>query len=97
MAKTSKKILTVQDLSCVGQCSLTVALPILSAFGLETGVLPTAILSEHTIEFETVQTILHPNLVSVSVSSFDTVNLFCGRFADPVGRNDLLFVPHAVV
>ena len=49
MAKTSKKILTVQDLSCVGQCSLTVALPILSAFGLETGVLPTAILSEHTM------------------------------------------------
>lgn len=43
------KILTIQDLSCVGQCSLTVALPILSAFGLETAVLPTAILSEHTM------------------------------------------------
>lgn len=49
MKTTAKKILTVQDLSCVGQCSLTVALPILSAFGLETGVLPTAILSEHTM------------------------------------------------
>lgn len=47
MEKTGK-ILTVQDLSCVGQCSLTVALPILSSFGLETAVLPTAILSEHT-------------------------------------------------
>lgn len=43
-----KRILTVQDLSCVGQCSLTVALPILSSFGLETCVLPTAILSNHT-------------------------------------------------
>ncbi len=43
------KILTMQDLSCVGQCSLTVALPILSSFGYETCVLPTAILSNHTM------------------------------------------------
>lgn len=43
-----KRILTVQDISCVGQCSLTVALPILSACGLETAVLPTAVLSTHT-------------------------------------------------
>ncbi len=42
------RILTIQDISCVGQCSLTVALPILSAFGIETGVLPTAVLSNHT-------------------------------------------------
>ena len=44
-----KKILTMQDLSCVGQCSLTVALPILSRFGVETCVLPTAVLSNHTM------------------------------------------------
>ncbi len=44
-----KKILTMQDLSCVGQCSLTVALPILSAYGIETCVLPTAVLSNHTM------------------------------------------------
>ncbi len=44
-----KKILTMQDLSCVGQCSITVALPILSAYGYETCVLPTAILSNHTM------------------------------------------------
>ncbi len=43
-----QRILTVQDISCVGQCSLTVALPILSACGLETGVLPSAVLSTHT-------------------------------------------------
>lgn len=49
MKKTGNKILTVQDLSCAGQCSLTVALPILSAFGQETCVLPTALLSEHTM------------------------------------------------
>ena len=42
------RVLTVQDLSCAGQCSLTVALPVLSACGVETCVLPTAILSTHT-------------------------------------------------
>ena len=45
---TDKRILTVQDISCVGQCSLTVALPILSACGLETCILPSAVLSTHT-------------------------------------------------
>jgi pyridoxine kinase len=43
-----KRILTVQDISCVGQCSLTVALPIISACGIETAVLPSAVLSNHT-------------------------------------------------
>jgi len=43
-----KRILTVQDLSCVGRCSLTVALPILSAMGVNCSALPTAILSTHT-------------------------------------------------
>lgn len=45
------RILTIQDISCVGQCSLTVALPILSACGLETAVLPSAVLSTHTAGF----------------------------------------------
>ena len=43
-----KRILTIQDLSCVGQCSTTVALPIVSACGVECSVLPPAILSNHT-------------------------------------------------
>lgn len=43
-----KRILTVQDISCLGQCSATVALPILSACGLETCLLPTMVLSTHT-------------------------------------------------
>lgn len=46
-----KKILTIQDISCVGQCSLTVALPILSACGHETCILPSAVLSTHTAGF----------------------------------------------
>lgn len=47
-----KKILTIQDISCVGQCSLTVALPIISACGIETCVLPSAVLSTHTAGFK---------------------------------------------
>lgn len=43
-----KRILTIQDISCVGQCSMTVAMPILSAWGHETCILPTAMLSTHT-------------------------------------------------
>ena len=43
-----KRILTIQDVSCLGQCSLTVALPIISAFGIEASVIPTAVLSTHT-------------------------------------------------
>ena len=43
-----KRILTVQDISCVGKCSLTVALPIISSFGIEAAILPTAVLSTHT-------------------------------------------------
>lgn len=43
-----KRILTIQDISCVGQCSMTVALPILSACGHETCILPSAVLSTHT-------------------------------------------------
>lgn len=44
----TQKILSVQDISCFGQCSNTVMLPMLSAAGLETVVLPTALLSTHT-------------------------------------------------
>lgn len=47
-----KRVLAIHDISCVGRCSLTVALPILSAAGLDTGVLPTAVLSTHTGGFE---------------------------------------------
>ena len=43
-----KRIVTVQDISCLGKCSLTVALPILSAMDLEACVIPTAVLSTHT-------------------------------------------------
>lgn len=47
-----KRIVTIQDLSCFGKCSLGVALPVISALGIETVALPTAILSTHTGEFK---------------------------------------------
>ena len=43
-----KRLLTIQDISCCGQCSLTVALPVISACGVETAILPSAVLSVHT-------------------------------------------------
>ena len=46
-----KRIVSIQDISCFGKCSSTVALPVLSALGIETVILPTALLSTHTGEF----------------------------------------------
>lgn len=46
------RVLTIQDISCVGQCSLTVALPVISACGVETCILPSAVLSTHTGGFK---------------------------------------------
>ena len=42
------KGLAINDISCVGRCSLTVALPIISSMGIECSILPTAVLSTHT-------------------------------------------------
>ena len=47
-----KKVVTIQDISCFGKCSLTVALPVISAMGIETAVIPTAVLSTHTGGFQ---------------------------------------------
>lgn len=50
--KRQPRVLAIHDMSCLGSCSLTVALPILSACGAEAVPLPTALLSTHTGEFE---------------------------------------------
>jgi pyridoxine kinase len=52
MQKKQKRVAAIHDISCVGRCSLTVALPIISAAGFDTSVLPTAVLSTHTGGFE---------------------------------------------
>lgn len=49
---TDKRVLTIQDISCLGQCSITAALPIISACGVETVILPSAVLSTHTGGFK---------------------------------------------
>ena len=43
-----KRCVTIQDISCFGKCSITVALPVISAMGIECAVIPTAVLSTHT-------------------------------------------------
>ena len=47
-----KRVAAIHDISCFGKCSLTVALPIISAAGIETSVIPTSVLSTHTSGFE---------------------------------------------
>ena len=47
-----KRIVTIQDVSCFGKCSITVALPIISAIGVECAIIPTSVLSTHTGGFE---------------------------------------------
>lgn len=44
-----KRIASIQDISCLGRCSLTVALPVISAIGVECAIVPTAVLSTHTM------------------------------------------------
>ena len=44
-----KRIVTIQDISGVGKCSVTIAQPLISAMGVECAVLPTAVLSTHTM------------------------------------------------
>ena len=46
-----KRIAAINDLSCVGKCSLTVSLPVVSAAGVECSCMPTAVLSTHTAVF----------------------------------------------
>lgn len=43
-----KRIVTIQDISCFGKCSITVALPLISSMGVECAIIPTSILSTHT-------------------------------------------------
>ncbi len=52
MIEKQKRVAAIHDISCVGRCSLTVALPIISAAGFDTSILPTAVLSTHTGGFE---------------------------------------------
>ena len=82
-----KKILSIQDLSCLGKCSLTVALPVISAMGCACTVLPTAVLSTHTAFPDPYCRSLTGDILPVAEhwksvgAAFDTVAV--GYLADP--------------
>ena len=85
-----KRILCINDISSMGKCSLTIALPIISSLGIEAVVLPTALLSAHTVfegytfsdQTEEMKKILkglsinHPDFISVTFTlDLDNINL----------------------
>ena len=82
------RVLSVQDLSCLGKCSLTVALPVLSAMGCAATALPTTLLSTHTAFPKPHRRSLTEDLKPIcdhwrSVGAqFDTVST--GYLADPM-------------
>ena len=80
-----KRILSVQDISCFGKCSNTVALPILSAAGVETAILPTALLSTHTGGF-TGYTFLDLTVELDKCKAGDTIDLKICRYYDEKGE-----------
>lgn len=70
------RLLTVQDISCVGQCSTTVALPIISAFGTECCILPTAVLSTHTAGFKNYTCLSLTDEFSAILKHWKSENIF---------------------
>lgn len=82
-----KRVLSIQDLSCLGKCSLTVALPILSAMGLSATALPTGVLSTHTAFPDPVRHSFTEELVCVADhwksvgAAFDAISV--GYLSDP--------------
>ena len=70
-----KRVLCLQDISCVGRCSLTVIIPALSAMGIQACPLPTALLSTHTGGFGPVELMDTTGLVAGSLDHFDRLEL----------------------
>lgn len=70
-----KRVLAVHDISCVGKCSCTVALPVISAAGIECSLLPTALLSTHTGGFDGYTFLDLTNEMEKIFSHFQTLNL----------------------
>ena len=77
-----KRIVTMQDVSCIGKCSLTVALPIISSMGIEAAILPTAVLSTHTafnwFTFHDLTSELEPILEHWEKENFEFDALYTG-------------------
>lgn len=88
------QVLSIQDLSCMGKCSLTVALPILSAMGISTSVLPTAVLSTHT-GFPGGKTVDMTAHIGEFLAHWQSLNIrfdavLCGYLANPAQAEAVL-------
>ncbi len=83
-----KRVLVISDLSCFGKCSLTVSLPIISHFGIETVPLPTALLSNHTGGFSDYACFDMSEPMQIIMTKWKELNLkfdciYTGYFSDP--------------
>ncbi len=105
---TQKSALSVQSLACYGKCSLTEALPIVSAFGISLSVLPTVLLSTHTGGFTTPVKVDTTEFLEKSIERFCAEKIkfggvYTGYFADKkqidlfTGRLDSLKKENALV
>ena len=84
-----KRILTIQDISCLGKCSTTVALPLISAMGVETVILPTAVLSTEHWKKEN----MHFDAIYTGyLGSAEEIDIVKGIFRDFGGEDTLIFV-----
>ena len=86
-----KRLVTIQDISCFGKCSITVALPVISALGIETVVLPTAVLSTHTGEFKNYT--FHPlhNELKGITKHWESLGIeFDAIYVGYIGSNELI-------
>lgn len=93
-----KKILTIQDLSCLGQCSLTVALPIISSCGVEAVVMPTALLSNHTCGFKGFTCLDLTDELNNIVKHWDIEGFnFDGIYTGYLGSNSLIDIACNVI
>lgn len=83
-----KRIVTVQDISCFGKCSSTVAMPVLSSCGIETVLLPTAVLSTHTGEFKGYTYLPFDDEMKKIINHWKSLNLtFDAIYVGYIGRS----------
>ena len=94
-----KRIAAIHDISCFGKCSLTVALPIISAAGVEVSAIPTAVLSTHTggISGWTYRDLTEDILPIVDHwqsldLKFDAIYTGFSGFLSPAGYRSMLFL-----
>ncbi|MBR2685321.1 MAG: pyridoxamine kinase [Erysipelotrichaceae bacterium] len=94
-----KRIIAINDISCLGRCSLTVILPVISSCGIECTVLPTALLSSHTggldgYTFRDLSSDI-PSIVDQWVRlHVDSAAIYCGYLADPAQAEVVLDAIH---